>query len=149
MLTQVAQPKSQLVVDPSFEFLLLNHCIVKAASHQRVSRVAPRRIGAPHEPGQPLCPRVPSVAGSGLSDTGTLAGALCMGGISERSVDRRLCGLRFFLFWRFVVFPTEELRFVNFNRYRGGVAVRVRWLWFPRIVGPQQFGSRAKWRGSV
>jgi len=30
------------------------------------TRAAPRRIGAPHEHGQHLCHRVPSVAGSGF-----------------------------------------------------------------------------------
>src|SRR5271157_4965514 len=46
-------------------------------------QVAPRYIGAAHEPGQHLCHRVPSVAGSGLSGTGTPACALCMECISH------------------------------------------------------------------
>jgi hypothetical protein len=37
------------------------------------SRVAPRRVGAPHEHGQHLSHRVPSVAGSGFRSTGTFA----------------------------------------------------------------------------
>jgi hypothetical protein len=55
------------------------------------TRVAPRPIGAPHEPGQPLCHRVPSVAGSGLSGTGTPACAQCMECISPSHRQECLC----------------------------------------------------------
>ncbi len=37
------------------------------------SRMVPRYIGAPHGHGQHLCHRLPSVAGSGFSGTGTPA----------------------------------------------------------------------------
>ena len=56
-------------------------------------RLAPRCLGAPPEPGQPLCHRVPSVAGSGLSDTGTPACVLCMECISH-GTGRSACATR-------------------------------------------------------